>query len=108
MLFALFRDRIKLDISIEAVVEIINQELGKQGLINAADIKYCRHYFGKGEGEKGEKNVIKEVRPRNNPNKQTIREEVLIGPPVPEKLDWTDVDEISVAIEGIKSKFTKR
>ena len=108
MLFALFRDKIKLDVSIDAVVEIINQDLGKEGIVNAADIKYCRHYFGKGDGEKEKKKVVAEVHPRNNSNMQTIREEVLTVPPKPGKLDWTDVADISVAMEGIKTKFTKQ
>nr|WP_295934979.1 hypothetical protein [uncultured Dyadobacter sp.] len=108
MLFALFRDRIKLDISIDAVVEMINQELGKQGVVNAADIKYCRHYFGKRQGENDRPNVIADRVPRNNSNLPTVRQEVLTGSPDLKKLDWTDLTDISVAIEGIKSKFTKR
>jgi hypothetical protein len=108
MLFALFRDRIKLDISIDAVVEMINLELGKQGVVNAADIKYCRHYFGKGEVEKEKLKVIEELSPRNNSNLPMKMGQVTSGPPDPEKLDWTDVADISVAIEGIKTKFTKR
>ncbi len=107
MLFALFRDKIKLDVSIDAVVEMINQELGKQ-IVKAADIKYCRHYFGKGEAEKEKSKVIADLPPRSNSNFPTAREEVATGPPDPEKLDWTDVADISVAIEGVKTKFTKR
>jgi hypothetical protein len=108
MLFALFRDRIKLDISIDAVVEIINQELGKQGLIDAADIKYCRHYFGKRQTENEIPKLIAEIPPRNNSNSPVIRKDVTTVQPDLEELDWTDMEEISVAMEGIKSKFTKR
>lgn len=108
MLFALFRDKIKLDISIDAVVEMINQELGKQGIVNAADIKYCRHYFGKRQAESEIPKLIAEVPPRNNSNSPIIRKDVTTVQPDLEELDWTDMEEISVAIEGIKSKFTKR
>jgi len=108
MLFALFRDKIKLDVSIDAVVEMINQELGKREIVKAADIKYCRHYFGKGEAEKDKSKVIADLPPRSNSNFPTAREEVATVQPDLEKVDWTDVEEISVAIEGIKTKFTKR
>lgn len=102
MLFALFRDRIKLDISIEAVVEIINQELGKQGIVNAADIKYCRHYFGKRQAENERPKLMAEMRPLNNSNSLSIRKEVKAVQPDLEEVDWTDVDEISVAMWKIR------
>jgi len=108
MLFALFRDKIKLDVSIDAVVEIINLELGKQGIVNAADIKYCRHYFGKRQAENERPKLIAEIPPRNNSNSPIIGKDVTTVQPDLEELDWTDVEEISVAMEGIKSKFTKR
>ncbi|WP_090154750.1 hypothetical protein [Dyadobacter soli] len=108
MLFVLFGDKIKLDVSIDAVVEMINLELGKQGIVNAADIKYCRHYFGKRQAENERPKLIAEMAPRNNSNSLTIRKQVKSIQPDLEEVDWTDVDEISVAIEGIKSKFTKR
>ena len=108
MLFALFRDKIKLDVSIDAVVEMINLELGKQGIVNAADIKYCRHYFGKRQAENERPNLIADMPPRNNSNSLIISKEVNTIQPDLEEVDWTDVDEISVAMEGIKSKFTKR
>lgn len=91
MLFALFRDRIKLDISIDAVVEIINQELGKQGLIDAADIKYCRHYFGKRQTENEIPKLIAEIPPRNMSNSPIIRKEVTTVQPDLEEVDWTDM-----------------
>lgn len=108
MLFVLFRDKIKLDVSIDAVVEMINLELGKQGIVNAADIKYCRHYFGKRQAENETPKPIAEIPPRNSPNSPIIRKEVTTIQPDLEEVDWTDMDEISVAMEGIKSKFTKR
>jgi len=108
MLFALFRDKIKLDVSIDAVVEMINQELGKQGIVNAADIKYCRHYFGKRQAENKRPKLIAEIPHRNNSNSPIIRKDVTTVQPDLEELDWTDMEEISVAMEGIKSKFTKR
>ncbi|WP_019941402.1 hypothetical protein [Dyadobacter beijingensis] len=101
-------DKIKLDISIDAVVEMINQELGKRGIVNAADIKYCRHYFGKRQAEIERPKLIAEIPPRNNSNSLIIRKEVKTIRPDLDEVDWTDVDEISVAMEGIKSKFTKR
>lgn len=97
-----------LDISIDAVVEMINLELGKQGLVNAADIKYCRHYFGKRQAENEIPKLIVEIPPRNNSNSPIIRKDVTTVQPDFEELDWTDMEEISVAIEGIKSKFTKK
>ncbi|KAA0990414.1 hypothetical protein [Dyadobacter aurulentus] len=108
MLFALFRDKIKLNVSIDAVVEMINQELGKQGIINAADIKYCRHYFGKRHTENERQKLIADMYPGNNSNSLIMSKEVKTIQPDLEEVDWTDVDEISVAMEGIKSKFTKR
>lgn len=97
-----------LDISIDAVVEMINLELGKQGLVNAADIKYCRHYFGKRKAENKIPKLIAEMPSRNNSNSPMIRKDVTTDQPDLKELDWTDMDEISVAMEGIKSKFTKR
>lgn len=108
MLFALFKDKIKLDVSIDAVVEMINLELGKQGIINAADIKYCRHYFGKRQAENEMPKLMVEIPPRNNSNSPIIRKDVTTVQSDLEELDWTDMEEISVAIEGIKSKFTKK
>jgi hypothetical protein len=58
MLYNLFKDTIAMSASLSMIADLINQELGQKDVIQAADIKYCRHYF-RDKGSKSD--VVKEV-----------------------------------------------
>lgn len=106
MLYNLFKDTIAMSASLTMIADLINQELGQNDLIQAADIKYCRHYFrAKGGGS----NVVKEI--SNPPTKPPSTD--LNFPESRKTADlpiasWTDPDKDKTNSQSPKSKHSNK
>ena len=98
ILYETFASQMQLKASLSFIAKFINQELGVEGLINEADIKYCRHYF-MGKIKPSELLVPKRV-----PQKTVI--EPLSN--TPSEIVWTDPDDANYSPQkSNKTKFSK-
>ncbi len=102
ILYRLYQQLIESEMSAVYIADMICKQLGREGMINAADIKFCRYHFKK--------------RPLKAPAKQAgnlppiIPRESLFENPPRMKADtgWTDPDKIDLQKNLIvKSKFSK-
>ena len=102
VLYDLFSDTIQINASLHFIAQMINKELGVEGLITQDDIKYCRHYF------KNTKIQIKARLP-DIPKRHTIPDktnETSHSDGHSKEINWTNPDEVNLN-QVIKSKFSK-
>ena len=102
VLYDLFSDTIQINASLHFIAQMINKELGVEGLITQDDIKYCRHYF------KNTKIQIKARLP-DIPKRHTIpdkKNETSRSDGHSKEINWTNPDEVNLN-QVIKSKFSK-
>lgn len=107
VLYDLFSSTILLNTSLHFIAQMINKELGLEGLITESDVKYCRHYF---------KNTKIQVNARlpDIPKRHTIPDklnETNLGDGRrndghSKEINWTNPDEVNLN-QVIKSKFSK-
>ncbi|TLU88987.1 hypothetical protein FEM55_23135 [Dyadobacter sediminis] len=107
MLYDLFKDRITMNASLSMIAELINQELGEKDLVQAADIKYCRHYFN---GKINGSDPVKEI--GRSLTKPPLIDLNLSKPSTPanvQDISWTDPDENNTSSNfPRKSKFSNK
>lgn len=97
MLYELFSEAIHLNVSLPFIAQLINKELGVDGLITSNDIKYCRHYFK-------EENTNSKSKLSNIPKKTTQVEH--FKEQFSKEINWTNPDEVNLN-QSVKSKFSK-
>lgn len=102
ILYRLYQQLIESEMSAVYIADMICKQLGREGMINAADIKFCRYHF--------KKRPLKPLpKQRDNPSAFIPRE---LQPENPlrmkEDTGWTDPDKIDLQKNLIvKSKFSK-
>lgn len=102
ILYRLYQQLIESEMSAVYIADMICKQLGREGMINAADIKFCRYHFKKRPLKPLTKQAVhppsfisREVQPEN-PLK------------IKESTGWTDPDKIDLQKNLIvKSKFAK-
>lgn len=102
VLYDLFGDTIQINASLHFIAQMINKELGVEGLITQDDIKYCRHYF------KDTKIQVKARLP-DIPKRHPIpdkKNETSRSDGHSKEINWTNPDEVNLN-QVIKSKFSK-
>ncbi|MER0439741.1 hypothetical protein [Emticicia sp. W12TSBA100-4] len=102
VLYDLFSDTIQINASLHFIAQMINKELGVEGLITQDDIKYCRHYF------KDTKIQVKARLPEI-PKRHPIpdkKNETSRSDGHSKEINWTNPDEVNLN-QVIKSKFSK-
>jgi hypothetical protein len=107
VLYDLFSDTIQINASLHFIAQMINKELGVEGLITQDDIKYCRHYF------KDTKIQVKARLP-DIPKRHTItdklnetsRSDGRRNDGRSKEINWTNPNEVNLN-QVIKSKFSK-
>jgi hypothetical protein len=102
VLYDLFSDTIQINASLHFIAQMINKELGVEGLITQDDIKYCRHYF------KDTKIQVKARLP-DIPKRHIISDktnESSRSDGRSKEINWTNPDEVNLN-QVIKSKFSK-
>lgn len=107
VLYDLFSDTIQINASLHFIAQMINKELGVEGLITQDDIKYCRHYF---------KNTKVQVNARlpdipkrhivSDKVNETSRSDGRRNDGRSKEINWTNPDEVNLN-QVIKSKFSK-
>lgn len=107
VLYDLFSSTILLNTSLHFIAQMINKELGIEGLITESDVKYCRHYF---------KNTKVQVNARlpDIPKKSFVAEKLhessrgdgRRNDGRSKEINWTNPDEVNLN-QVIKSKFSK-
>lgn len=97
VLYDLFSSTILLNTSLHFIAQMINKELGIEGLITESDVKYCRHYF---------KNTKVQANARlpDIPKRHTIPDK--LNETNSKEINWTNPDEVNLN-QVIKSKFSK-
>jgi len=97
VLYDLFSDTIQINASLHFIAQMINKELGIEGLITQDDIKYCRHYF---------KNIKIQVNAQlpDIPKRHIIPDK--LNETNSKEINWTNPDEVNLN-QIIKSKFSK-
>ena len=106
LLFDLFKDTIAMHASLSMIAELINQELGKEDLIKANDIKYCRHYFL----NKANSVVPVKESPGLVAKTITTNPELPVEKTIPKNgnVTWTNPDNLPASSnKEVKSKFSK-
>jgi len=102
ILFRLYQQLIESEMSAVYIADMICKQLGREGMINAADIKFCRYHF--------KKRPLKPLTQKAASLPSFISREVQPENPLPvkENAGWTDPDKIDLQKNLIvKSKFAK-
>ena len=98
VLYDLFSDTIQINASLHFIAQMINKELGVEGLVTQEDIKYCRYYF---------KNTKVQVNARlpDIPKRHIIPDKT--NEITSKEINWTNPDEVNLN-QILKSKFSKQ
>jgi hypothetical protein len=107
MLYDLFASTISINTSLHFIAQLINKELGIEGLITEDDIKYCRHYF---KNKKVQINTQLPDIPKKSFNSDKLNEtnhsDGRRNDGRSKEINWTNPDELNLN-PIIKSKFSK-
>lgn len=100
ILYRLYQQWIESEMSAFYIADIICKQLGREGIIQAEDIKFCRYHFKK-----------RQFKPMDKPPGNLPVPPLKNSPPTPlkENVGWTDPDKIDLQENLIvKSKFSKQ
>lgn len=103
ILYRLYQQWIESEMSAAYIADMICKQLGREGIVQAADIKFCRYHFKK-------RPLKAMVKPPGNLPASTLRNSYPLSPtPLQEDIGWTDPDKIDLQENLIvKSKFSKQ
>lgn len=102
ILYRLYQQLIESEMSAVYIADMISKQLGRQGMIKAEDIKFCRYHF--------KKRPLKTLTQRPGTLPVSISKETQLESPSGIKVGagWTDPDKIDLQENLIvKSKFSK-
>lgn len=103
ILYRLYQQWIESEMSALYIADIICKQLGREGIVEAADIKFCRYHF--------KKRPLKAlVKPSGNLPVPLLRNsQTSSSAPLKGDINWTDPDKIDLQENLIvKSKFSKQ
>lgn len=103
ILYRLYQQWIESDMSALYIADMICKQLGREGLVCAADIKFCRYHFKK----RPLKTMVK--KPGSLPIPTLGNHQASSSTLIKEDAGWTDPDKIDLQKNLIvKSKFSKQ